>query len=57
MGEIVNLRQARKAKARAAESAASAENRARHGATKSERSARKAEGERAAALLDGARRD
>jgi hypothetical protein len=57
MGEIVNLNQARKVRAKAGAKAEAAENRAAHGRTKAERV--KAEKERAAAerLLDGARRD
>ena len=37
MGEVVNLRQARKARARAGREAEAAENRAEHGRTKAER--------------------
>ncbi len=55
MGELVNLKQARKQKARAAAEAAAAANRARHGQTKADKAAealrRKAEQQR----LDGAR--
>lgn len=57
MAEIINLRQARKAhKRRQAETAASA-NRAKFGQTKAQRSVQAAESERAARLLDGARRE
>ena len=55
MAEIVNLRQARKAKARAAKEGRAVENRARHGATRAEKVVRETEAARAAALLDGAR--
>ncbi|MFO1148203.1 MAG: DUF4169 family protein [Alsobacter sp.] len=42
-GEIVNLRKARKARARAADEARAAENRIRFGRTKAERAAAEAE--------------
>lgn len=42
MGEVVNLRLARKAKARAEQDAHAAENRIRHGQAKHERSLREA---------------
>jgi hypothetical protein len=45
MGEIVNLRQARKRKARAAKEAEAVENRARFGMPKAEREKRAAEDE------------
>ncbi len=57
MGEIVNLKQARKRKARGEADATAAENRAKHGRSKAEReveAARRAIAERA---LDGNRRD
>lgn len=57
MAEIVNLRMARKARKRAAAEQAAAENRARHGQAGAERTVRQQEAERAARLLDGARRD
>ncbi|ACI50071.1 conserved hypothetical protein [Gluconacetobacter diazotrophicus PA1 5] len=57
MAEIVNLRQARKRKARADKARDAAENRALHGRTLSERARRKQEAERAARTLDGARLD
>lgn len=57
MGEVVNLRQARKAAARRTKEAEAAANRLAHGRTRAEREATKAEKERAARLLDGARRD
>ncbi len=57
MGEIVNLRLARKAAARRTREADAATNRAVHGRTRAEREATKAETLRAARLLDGAKRD
>lgn len=54
MGEIINLRQARKAKARAGATAAAAANRILHGRTKAEKAAVMAERQRTATLLDGA---
>lgn len=57
MGEVINLRLARKAKARAEKAKVADANRALHGESKAQRAARKAEAERAARLLDGARRD
>jgi Domain of unknown function (DUF4169) len=57
MAEIVNLRQARKAKKRAGDAAAADANRARHGATKTERRLARDEAERLARTLDGARRE
>lgn len=57
MAEIINLRMARKAKARGeAENQAQA-NRALHGQNKAARATVKAERQRAERLLDGARRD
>jgi len=55
MGEVINLRLARKAAGRKAQEAVAAANRARHGRTKAERVATTAEAERAARLLDGAK--
>lgn len=57
MGEVVNLRRARKAQVRAAAVSHAAEQRAAHGRTKAQRQADAAEQERQAALLDGAKRD
>ncbi|GEN98915.1 hypothetical protein NSE01_07480 [Novosphingobium sediminis] len=57
MGEIVNLRLARKAATRRSKEAEAAANRAAHGRTSAERDATKAENVRAARLLDGAKRD
>ncbi len=55
MGEVVNLRLARKRKARAEHDAAAAANRALHGRSKGEKTAAKATREREKALLDGHR--
>lgn len=55
MGEIVNLRRVRKAKARDAEAAQAAENRRLSGLTRSERKAIETERKRVARSLDAAR--
>jgi hypothetical protein len=55
MGDIINLRQARKAKARGDKARAAAENRARFGRTKAQRATDAAEEHRRAAVLNGAR--
>lgn len=55
MGEIVNLRRARKAKQRVAEAAAADENRRRSGMTKVERAASERERAALGRTLDGAR--
>jgi len=52
MAKIVNLRRARKAKARKEKDRAAEENRARFGRTKAEKAAGRAEKERAAHRLD-----
>lgn len=57
MAEIVNLRTARKQKARAEARATAAENAARHGQSKAERTLQAAKAEKAARTLDGHRRD
>lgn len=57
MAEIINLRRARKGRERAEASARAAENRARHGRSKSERLAADATREQLDRALDGARRD
>lgn len=57
MAEVVNLRMARKAKARDRAAATAATNRALHGRTRGEKARDVAEAERAARLLDGARRE
>ena len=53
MAEIVNLRRARKDKARAAKDAGAAESRTRFGRTKAEKRATEAEQARAKTTLDG----
>ena len=57
MGEIINLRQARKAKARTAADANAANNRAKFGRSKSEKTITKSEQEAAARKLDGHKLD
>ncbi len=57
MGEVINLRLARKAKARGAAARQAAQNRALHGRTRSEKERQQLDAERAARLLDGARRE
>ena len=57
MAEIVNLRTARKQKARASSAAAADANRAAFGRTRAERQATQAETVRHARALDNARRE
>ena len=57
MGEIINLRRVRKAKARLAAEAEAKANRAQHGRTKAEKNLTAAEQEAAARKLDGHKRD
>jgi hypothetical protein len=57
MAEIVNLRAARKAKARADAASKAAANRARFGRTKAEKQADVADRARRDQTLDGAKRD
>jgi len=57
MGDVVNLRTARKRRDRAAGEAAAAANRAAHGRTRAEKAADAAEASRREALLDGAKRE
>lgn len=57
MGEVINLRGQRKAKARTAKEKQAAQNRAVHGQTKAEKQKKKKETERAAKLLDGHKRE
>jgi len=57
MAEIINLRQARKAVKRRQGETIAAANRAKFGRTKAERLAQTSEQERAARLIDGARRE
>lgn len=57
MAEIVNLRQARKRKARAEKEAQAAENRVRFGRRQAEKRASRAARDKAARELDGKKRD
>lgn len=57
MAEIINLRMARKRKARAEKDQQAADNRLRFGRTKAERRATELENTRAARELEGKRRD
>lgn len=57
MAEIINLRQARKAAKRKQNEASAAANRAKFGRTRAERLAEASERQRAARLLDGAKRE
>ena len=57
MGEVVNLRMARKARTRAGQQTEAQTNRAKFGRTKGEKARDAAEAERMARLIDGARRD
>lgn len=57
MGEIINLRQARKAQKRKQTETVASANRVRLGQTKVQRATQAAERDRAARLLDGARRE
>ena len=57
MGEVVNLRSAKKQAARKAARLAADANAARHGRTKAERELEKAQAEKAARDLDGHKRE
>jgi hypothetical protein len=57
MAEVINLRQARKARIRSRAEAAAAQNRARHGQSGAARKAQAADAGRAARDLAGKRRD
>ena len=57
MAGIVNLRMARKARKRAEARQEADENRAKHGASKAERTVARLDAAREAARLDGAKRD
>lgn len=57
MAEILNLNRARKAKAKTDAKQAAAENRARFGRTKADRSLETARAEKLARMLDGAKRE
>jgi hypothetical protein len=52
MGDVINLRQARKARDRKAAEQTAAEARALHGQTKAQKSVRKAEAERLAKAIE-----
>lgn len=57
MGEVVNLRTAKKQAARKAARAAADANAAQHGRTKADRELEKARAEKAAKTLDGHKRE
>lgn len=57
MAEIINLRMARKAHARTSAEKQAAENRAKFGQTKAAKTQQKAEADRQARTLDGAKRE
>ena len=57
MGDVVNLNQARKIKARADDKARAAANRAAHGRSRAERKQAEADKARLSSHLDGARLD
>jgi len=57
MGNVINLRQARKRFARKAAEEKAEENRARHGLTKAEKTRQRDEAAREARRIDGARRE
>lgn len=57
MAEIINLRQARKAKGRADKEAVAAANRAKFGRTRTEKQAEQARRDQAEKQLDGHKRD
>ena len=57
MGDVVNLKQFRKAKERAEKQKAAEENRAKHGRSKAERELQRAKDEKEEASLSGHQRD
>lgn len=57
MADIVNLRQARKARKRADDARLAEANRLKHGRTRAEKQAQAAEARKLDAALDGARRE
>ena len=57
MGEVINLRAARKRRDRAVAADMAAANRAKHGRTRSEKAAYRDAAARLAATLDGAKRE
>lgn len=57
MGEVVNLRMVRKTRARGEAARQAEQNRALHGRTKAEKERQQMDAERAARLLDAAKRE
>ena len=57
MGDVINLRQARKWRDRRVAEGRAAENRARYGMTKAEKAGARDEADRLARQVEGARRD
>ena len=57
MAEVINLRLARKAKARGEAARQAEQNRALHGRSKAEKERQQIDAQRAARLLDGAKRE
>lgn len=57
MGDVINLRLARKARARGMAARQAEQNRALHGRSKAEKERQQREADRSARLLDGARRE
>jgi hypothetical protein len=57
MAELINFNKARKVREKTAAKAQAAENRTKHGRTKSEKTVTKLEAERAERGLDGAKRE
>ncbi len=57
MGEVVNLKNARKARRREAKAVEAESNRTRHGRTAAERERERLQCERAKRLLDGSQRE
>lgn len=57
MGDIVNLKRARKARERASARAEASQNRTRHGRTAADKTRQAEEGPRTDARLDGHKRD
>jgi hypothetical protein len=56
-GDVVNLRMVRKAKARAVATEQAAQARALHGQSRAEKAAARAQAERLARVVDGAKRE
>lgn len=57
MNDVVNFNKAKKARTKDAAKAVAAANRAKFGRTKGEKAAEKAQADKAARLLDGAKRE